>query len=88
MAQPRRAHPLHQIGDQRQWLPDRIDRPTTCAPPASAAATISAGSGGCLHMDVHAAIARAGGDLFGAVGMAVQPRLADQNFSRRPSRAD
>ena len=30
--------------------------------------------------DVHAGVARARGNLLGAVGMAVEPRLADQKF--------
>ena len=46
------------------------------------------GQANALIVDVHAAVARPEGDLFGAVGMAVEPRLADQEAAAAcPSRS-
>jgi hypothetical protein len=70
------------------WLPDRIDRPDHMGafgrpPPRS-----RRGQADAFVVDVHAAVAGARGDLFGAVGMAVEARLAHRNFSRRPAGDD
>ena len=45
---------------------------------------LGGGQADALIMDLHAAIARACSDLFGTVGMAIQPRLADQKLQRPP----
>ncbi len=63
------------------WLPDRIDSPITSTPSSFAVLTISAGVKRMPPLDhVHADIAGADRDLLGAVGMAVEARLADQEF--------
>ena len=61
--------------------PERIDRPTTCTFFSAAAATIASGGQADAVVDhLHAGVARAGSDLLGAVGMAVEAGLADQEF--------
>lgn len=68
-----------------KWRPDRIDNPKTWAFCAIAVLTISAGVPAVgIAMERHPAIAGAGGDLSGAIGMAVQARLGHHEFSRRP----
>ena len=61
--------------------PDRIDRPTTCTRFSAAAATMASAREADAVIDhLHAGIAGARGDLLGAVGMAVEAGLADQEF--------
>ena len=55
--------------------PDHMD-----AFSAAAATIASGGEADAVINDVHAGIAGAHGDLLGAVGMAVEARLADQEF--------
>ena len=63
------------------WLPDKIDRPTTWTASSPAARTICGGrQADALVDDFHADIAGADGDLLGAVGVAVEAGLADQEF--------
>ena len=67
--------------------PDRIDRPTQWTP-ALARSTISAGrEPDAVVDDVHAGVGGARRDLLGAVGMAVEARLADEKLepARRAS---
>ena len=71
------------------WLPERIDRPMTCASSAGGVDDFVGGQADAFIGDVHAAIARTGGDLFGPVGVAVKPGLADKEFQPAPQlRAD
>ena len=59
--------------------PDRIERPTQCTSSATAAATICSGRQPDALVDhLEAGVAGAHGDLLGAVGVAVEAGLADQ----------
>ena len=64
-----------------RWVPDRIDRPTTCTSFSAAAATIASARQADAVIDhLHAGVAGARRDLLGAVGMAVEAGFADQEF--------
>ena len=78
----------HEFLDERHMCdPDRIDRPTTWAPSRCRAGDdLLRGQADAFIGDVHSAIARPRGDLFGAVGMAVEPRFADDEFEPAPER--
>ena len=63
------------------WLPDRIDRPMTCdALVDRGAHDLRRRQADALVDDFHADVAGAHGDLLGAVGVAVEARLADQEL--------
>ena len=63
------------------WLPDRIDRPTTCTLSSTRGAhDLRRRQADAFVDDLHAAVAGAHGDLLGAVGVAVEARLADQEL--------
>ena len=69
------------------WLPDRIDRPTTCTASSDRRAhDLRRRQADALVDHLHAAVARAHRDLLGAVGVAVEARLADQQLDA-PARA-
>ena len=61
--------------------PERIDRPTTWTPSCSARrGDLRGRQPDALVDDVHAGVAGAHGDLLGAVGVAVEARLADEDL--------
>ena len=80
-AKARGAHPVQHFGDQRQ-MAARQDRQADDMRLliGGGADDLGRGQADAFVMDVHAAIAGAGGDLFGAVGMAVKAGLADEEF--------
>ena len=70
-------------GTSARCEPDRIDRPTTSTSSSRAAAAISAGrEPDALVDDLHAGVARRDRDLLGAVGVAVEAGLADEQPDR------
>ena len=67
--------------------PERIDSPTTWTPSCSAErGDLRRGQADALVDDVHAGVAGAHRDLLGAVGVAVEARLADEDLQPPPER--
>ena len=84
---PRSRSASMTLGISSRCEPDRIERPTTWTPSCSALAAICDGrQADALVDDVHADVARAHGDLLGAVGVAVEAGLADEDLQPAPER--
>ena len=74
-------------GISERCEPERIESPITCTPSSTALRAICAGrEADALVDDVHADVARADGDLLGAVGVPVEAGLADEDLRRAADR--
>ena len=83
VGQPRLAHFHQRVADQRE-MAARQDRQADDMGVLldGGGDDFGGGQADAFVVDVHAAIAGAGGDLFGAVGMAVKPRFSHQKLQR------